>query len=84
MGSVFSMPIQIESDLAPALTVTEAAKVLNESDTSVYRRIWRGELRPLKAGGRMRIPRSEIKRLLSRVAVHTPGSRKPDKEKSFL
>jgi excisionase family DNA binding protein len=52
-------------------TICAAAEVLRCTDTTVYRRIYSGEIRVLAGRGRILIPRAELERYLSRVVVHT-------------
>jgi excisionase family DNA binding protein len=47
-----------------ALSVAEAAKVLQVSRTTLYRLAWRGLIRFVKVGRRTIVPMSEIRRFL--------------------
>jgi hypothetical protein len=69
-----TMDLELKYGLAP--TVAECAEIFNESDTSVYRKIYRGELKTLRGDGVLRIPISEIRRFLNRTQVYTPRLRK--------
>jgi excisionase family DNA binding protein len=72
--------------LAALMTAAQAAQALGVSTSSVYRAVRRGDVRavrPTGLGGRaLRIPRSEVDRLLERasgagadIAAVSPGSR---------
>lgn len=57
----------IPADLTPTLppfTVQEAAPILNFSVDAIYDGIRRGEIRALRLGRAVRIPRRELARLL--------------------
>ncbi|WP_051195694.1 helix-turn-helix domain-containing protein [Meiothermus rufus] len=47
-----------------ALSVEEVAQALGTHKNTVYRAIWRGELRATKVGKRLVIPRAELERVL--------------------
>jgi excisionase family DNA binding protein len=53
------------TDAPPILTVTEAARLLRVSETSLYEVIQRGQLPALRVGRRLRIARAEIERRLT-------------------
>jgi len=48
-----------------AYGISEAAKALGVSRSTIYRAIWRGEIRVAKIGGRTVIPTAELERLLT-------------------
>lgn len=47
-----------------ALSVSEAACALKVSPITVYRSIWRGEIRAVRIGRRLLVPRTALERLL--------------------
>ena len=47
-----------------AFGVDEVASLLGLHKNSVYRAIWKGEIRAVKLGARLLVPRSELERLL--------------------
>jgi excisionase family DNA binding protein len=48
----------------PLLTVPEVAEQWHVNDITVYREIWRGQLRAVKVAGAWRIKASELERYL--------------------
>lgn len=55
--------------LAEFLTISEIAKMLHLSPTTIWRQIKRGELRALKIGKSYRIRRSDFEALLTSATV---------------
>jgi excisionase family DNA binding protein len=53
-------------------TVAEAAYLLNVSPITVYRLIYTGQLKILRAFGRIRISKQQLDRLLSQTEIYTP------------
>jgi len=47
-----------------AWTIKEAAQVLGVHPNTLYRLVWRGELRAARVGARLLIAKSELERLL--------------------
>lgn len=45
-------------------TIKEAAQALRLHPNTLYRLVWRGELRAARVGARLLIPKSELERLL--------------------
>lgn len=56
-----------------AFSVQEAAEIFGISPITVYRLVRRGELKAVRFGRRVRIPRSEVERLLGMNAPTRPG-----------
>jgi len=46
------------------LSVKEAAKLLGIHPNTLYRAVWRGEVKALKIGARLILPKGELERLL--------------------
>jgi excisionase family DNA binding protein len=65
-----------EIKLRETLSVVQAAAALGLSNTSVYRLIYDQKVKVLKGFGRLRIPRTELDKLLTDLAVYTPKGRK--------
>lgn len=58
-----------------AFSVQEVAAIFGISPITVYRLVQRGELKAVRFGRRVRIPRSEVERLLGMNAHTRPGVR---------
>ena len=59
---------------ARTMTVTEAAGVLGISRSSAYECVRRGELRAVRFGRRLVVPRSAVDELLDGSVVATPAT----------
>jgi excisionase family DNA binding protein len=57
-----------------ALSVTEVAQALGIHPNSVYRAVWRGEIRATKVGKRLVIPRAELERVLGQKLENPAGA----------
>jgi excisionase family DNA binding protein len=57
------------------LSVAESARKLGVSDTLVYRLIGNGQIKVIKGFGRIRVPRTELDKLVQNVGVYTPRKR---------
>lgn len=58
---------ETEHRAAPlAVSVNEAARLLSVSRVTIYRAIWRGELKAMKIGARTLIPYKELEAFLER------------------
>ena len=62
---------ETRTEQTAAITVTEAAKLLRVGKNQAYEAIHRGELRVLRIGKRMLIPRRALERLLEQGAKAT-------------
>ena len=58
-------------ELEHVLTAAELAERLRVHITSIYRAVGRGELRPLRIGGSLRFPVSEVERF-TRLRLEGP------------
>ena len=58
-----------------ALSVKEAAETLGVGKELIYRAINRGELRAVRLGGRVMVPRIELERLLGMETAPRPERR---------
>lgn len=56
-----------------AYGIAEAARALGVSRVTLYRRIWAGEIKAIKLGGRTLIPAAELQRLLAGAHPQTPS-----------
>jgi excisionase family DNA binding protein len=56
------------------ITVCEAAAMVSVSELTMRRKIWAGEVRAEKVGGRVLVPIDEVRRL---VGLSREGSKKP-------
>ena len=56
-------------------SVAESARKLGVSDTMVYRLIGNGQIKVIKGFGRIRVPRTELDKLVQDVGVYTPRKR---------
>jgi excisionase family DNA binding protein len=56
-------------------SVAESARKLGVSDTYVYRLIGSGAIMVINGLGRIRIPRTELDKLVQNVGVYTPRKR---------
>ena len=59
-----------------ALTPREFAGFFGRSQTWGYRRIYSGEVRVIRPGGRLLIPRDEVNKLLKGAAIYDGGASK--------
>jgi excisionase family DNA binding protein len=60
-----------EVSMTMTMTVSEAARVLGISRSSAYECVRRGELRAVRLGRRLVVPRSAVTELLEGVRVET-------------
>jgi excisionase family DNA binding protein len=58
-----------------SFSVAEAARKLGVSDTMVYRLIGNGQIKVIKGFGRIRVPRTELDKLVQNVGFYTPKKR---------
>jgi excisionase family DNA binding protein len=67
--------MELEEKYGPTPTVAQAAEILHQSDTVIYRRIYAGEMKVLRGRGTLRIPLSEIRKFLNRTEIYVPKKR---------
>jgi len=60
------------------ITVCEAAATISVSELTMRRKIWAGEVRAEKVGGRILVPIDEVRRL---VGLSREGAKKPRQSK---
>jgi excisionase family DNA binding protein len=58
-----------------AFSIAQAAEVLGFHRASIYRKVYRGEIKTLSSFGRLTIPLSELERYTNDTEVYTPCSR---------
>lgn len=64
--------MQGTDEVSMTMTVSEAARVLGISRSSAYECVRRGELRAVRLGRRLVVPRSAVTELLEGLRVETP------------
>jgi excisionase family DNA binding protein len=62
-------------DERPPLLISEAAARLGVSDTWIYQRVYRGEIKVIAGFGHLRVPQSELDRLTIKPVLYTPKKR---------
>jgi Helix-turn-helix domain len=67
-------------DRQAAFSVPEAAEFFGHHPAWVYRRVYLGQLKVLRDGGRIMITRTEIERMLKRQVVHKPKARRKHRQ----
>lgn len=64
--------MQGTDEVSMTMTVSEAARVLGISRSSAYECVRRGELRAVRLGRRLVVPRSAVTELLQGLQAETP------------
>jgi excisionase family DNA binding protein len=68
----------LEAQLEPerqTVSIPEFGRILGVGRNSAYKAVQRGEVRAIKIGGRMVIPRKEVERLLNGEILATEATR---------
>ena len=68
------MITQNEVTIGPAPSMAEVADLFGMHPSTVYRMVYRGELKVLSGFGRLRVCPKSLEKLLSRSHYHTPAT----------